>query len=120
MFKPASAKDIERARELRRDMTRFELKLWYQLRALRERGFHFRRQAPFRGYYLDFVEHKTRLVIELDGGQHFEPEQMKHDHIRDRVLARHGYSTLRFDNGAIGTNLDGVLERIWEELQLRS
>ena len=120
MFTPASARDIERARELRRDMTKFELKLWYQLRALQTRGFHFRRQAPFRGYYLDFVEHTARLVIEADGSQHFEPDQMQHDRNRERVLARYGYRTLRFDNGEIATNLDGVLERIWEELQLRS
>jgi very-short-patch-repair endonuclease len=120
MFKPASAKDIERARALRREMTKFELKLWYQLRALRTDGFHFRRQAPFRGYYLDFVEHKLRLVIEADGGQHSEPEQMRHDRVRDRVLIRHGYLTLRFDNGEIATNLDGVMERIGEELRLRS
>jgi very-short-patch-repair endonuclease len=119
MFKPASADNIQRARELRRGMTKFERKLWFALRTLRPRGFHFRRQSPFRGYYLDFVEHDAKLVIEIDGSQHFDAEQVMHDKIRDRVLAREGYATLRFDNSAIDKNIDGVLEIIWGELQGR-
>ncbi|HEY1638031.1 MAG TPA: DUF559 domain-containing protein [Rhizomicrobium sp.] len=119
MFKPASADNIQRARELRRDMTKFERKLWFALRTLRPRGFHFRRQSPFRGYYLDFVEHDAKLVIEIDGSHHFDAEQVMHDKIRDRVLAREGYATLRFDNSAIDKNIDGVLEIIWGELQGR-
>jgi very-short-patch-repair endonuclease len=119
MFKPASAENIQRARELRRDMTKHERKLWFALRTLRSRGFHFRRQSPFRGYYLDFVEHDAKLVIEIDGSQHFDGEQVTHDMTRDRVLAREGYITLRFDNAAVDKNIDGVLESIWEELQRR-
>ena len=119
MFKPASSDNIQRARELRRDMTKFERKLWFKLRPLRARGFHFRRQSPFRGYYLDFVEHDAKLIIEVDGSQHFDAEQASHDKIRDGVLAREGYTTLRFDNSAIDKNFDGVLEIIWEELQRR-
>jgi very-short-patch-repair endonuclease len=119
MFKPASAKNIQRARELRREMTKFERKLWFALRTLRPRGFHFRRQSPFRGYYLDFVEHDAKLVIEIDGSQHFDCGQVQHDVIRDRVLGREGYAAIRFDNAAIDKNLDGVLEIIWQELQAR-
>jgi very-short-patch-repair endonuclease len=119
MFKPASAENIHRARELRRDMTKFERKLWLVLRTLRPRGFHFRRQSPFRGYYLDFVEHDAKLVIEIDGSQHFDAEQVTYDRMRERVLAREGYATIRFDNSAVDKNLDGVLEIIWEELQRR-
>jgi len=44
---------------------------------------------------------------------------VKHDMVRDRVLAREGYATIRFDNGAVDKNIDGVLEIIWEELQRR-
>ena len=101
-------------------MTKFERKIWYALRGLRSRGFHFRRQAPFRGYYLDFVEHNVRLVVEVDGSQHFDSEGQAHDEVRDAVLRGERYLTLRFTNADVDENLDGVLEIIWEELQRRS
>ncbi len=61
---------INRARQLRKTMTPQEAKLWIQLRLLRPRGYHFRRQDPFKSWCLDFVCFKHRLVIEVDGGQH--------------------------------------------------
>jgi very-short-patch-repair endonuclease len=52
--------------------------------------FHIRRQAPFRGYFLDFVCFERRLVVELDGSQHGEDDQADHDFVRDLVLKREG------------------------------
>src|SRR5665213_690440 len=74
-------KEIARARELRRDSTEVEERLWWKLLELR--GYHFRRQAPFRSYVLDFVEHGARLVIELDGSQHGEDAHRARDEKRD-------------------------------------
>ena len=98
-----------RARELRHAVTEPEVILWSRLKQLRSDGFRFRRQAPFRGYYLDFVCFERRLVIELDGGQHGDTEQAAHDGIRDAVLVKEGFLVLRFWNSAVRQNLDGVM-----------
>ena len=101
-----------RARELRNAMTEPEVILWSRLRRLGADRFQFRRQVPFRGYYLDFVCFRRRLVIEIDGGQHAEPEQAAHDAVRDAVLAREGFQVLRFWNGEVRRNLTGVMHSI--------
>ncbi len=103
---------VQRAREFRKNLTPQEARLWIELRALRAAGFHFRRQAPFRGYYLDFVCFSRRLVVEIDGGSHAEDVQAAHDAVRDAVLKRRGFQTLRVWNSDINTNLDGVMTDI--------
>ncbi|MDE2184148.1 MAG: DUF559 domain-containing protein [Alphaproteobacteria bacterium] len=116
MFKRATPEKIAQARALRRDATDVEKSLWWRLRELNRQGFHFRRQSPFRSYVLDFVEHNAHLVVELDGGQHNEPNHRLHDERRDEFLQSQGYRTLRFRNLEVLDNIDGVLERITEEL----
>jgi len=74
---------------------------------LRKEGHHFRRQAPFRGYVLDFVCYSHRLVIEVDGCQHGADLQAGRDAIRDAVLAREGFSTLRIQATDVMQNLEG-------------
>ena len=106
----------KRARELRKSLTRQEARLWLQLRALRREGFHFRRQAPLLGFYLDFVCFKHRLVVEIDGSQHGEVVQADHDAMRDAILRRAGFRTLRFWNSDIDANLDGVMVTIQQAL----
>ena len=106
-----------RAREFRKNLTPQEGRLWSQLRPLRAEGFHFRRQAPFLGYYLDFVCFSRRLVVEVDGGGHAEDPQAAHDAVRDAVLRREGFRTLRFWNSDINTNLIGVMEDILRALR---
>lgn len=107
---------IERARELRRSLTPQEARLWSRLKTLRPHGFHFRRQAPFRGYYLDFVCFDRRLVVEIDGGQHGEAAHAAYDTVRDGVLGREGFRTMRFWNSDVNTKLDGVMDAIWAAL----
>jgi very-short-patch-repair endonuclease len=109
----------QRARELRRRLTRQEVRLWLYLRTLRAEGFHFRRQAPLMGFYADFVCFRSRLVIEADGWQHDEGLQGEHDAMRDAILARVGFRTLRFSNGAIDREFDGVVEAIRRALGIR-
>jgi very-short-patch-repair endonuclease len=101
----------------RSNLTPQEARLWIQLRQLRANGFHFRRQAPFRGYFLDFVCFGHRLVIEVDGAGHAEDIQADHDAVRDRILRHERFHTLRFWNGDINTNLDGVMSTILAELR---
>lgn len=101
-----------RARSLRNDMTEPEVWLWARLKRLHREGYHFRRQRPFSGYYLDFVCIDRMLVVELDGGHHNEPIQAEHDGVRDAMLARAGYLVLRFPNFAVRSNLDGVMATI--------
>ena len=103
---------IARARRLRKSLTPQEAMLWRHLRPLRARGCHFQRQAPFRGYFLAFVCFNHRLVVEVDGGGHGEEAQAAHDRVRDAVLERAGFHTLRISNADINTNLAGAMEVI--------
>ncbi|MBV9043948.1 MAG: DUF559 domain-containing protein [Alphaproteobacteria bacterium] len=119
MFKPATSAETARARKLRAEKTPFEKRLWAALRQLNRRGWHFRQQAPFRGYTLDFVEHNARLVIELDGAQHDAPGHRVRDEVRDGVLTEQGYLTLRFWNSEVREDLTAVVERILFEAQKR-
>ncbi|MDB5422690.1 MAG: hypothetical protein JWQ29_106 [Phenylobacterium sp.] len=101
-------------------MTQPEIWLWARLKRLRERGYHFRRQAPFRGYYLDFVCFDRTLAVELDGGQHSEDIQADHDTLRDRVLAREGFRVMRFWNSAVREDIDWVMDSIVLALEARA
>ena len=107
---------IARARSLRKSLTPQELMLCLRLRELRSQGYHFRRQAPFCGYFLDFVCFNHRLVVEVDGGGHSEEAQAKHDRIRDAVLRRRGFHTLRVSNGDVNTNMAGVMDAVLDAL----
>jgi very-short-patch-repair endonuclease len=99
-------------------MSEPEIMLWSRLRRLRDRGFHIRRQAPFHGYYLDFVCNTRRLVIEVDGSQHGGDVQADHDAVRDRILERRGYRVLRFWTGEIRRDLGSVVDRIVQALEM--
>ena len=103
---------IARARAMRATLSPPEARLWVALRRLRGDGFHFRRQAPFEPYFLDFVCHAHRLAVEVDGSQHGLPEQARHDAERDAALARAGYRTLRFAASDVLGNLEGVVTAI--------
>jgi very-short-patch-repair endonuclease len=97
-----------RARSLRNNASPPERRLWHFLRTLRKEGWHFRRQAPVRGYFLDFACYSHRLVIEVEGCQHGIDLQAGHDAIRDAVLAREGFSTLRVQATDVMKNLEGM------------
>ncbi|MBQ8656942.1 MAG: endonuclease domain-containing protein [Prevotella sp.] len=103
------------ARQNRREMTVSETELW---KALRQefKGLKFRRQHPIGDYIADFVCLPLKLVIEVDGGYHSEPQQQQEDQWRTDYLHSQGYSVLRFDNEAVNTDVKGVIKRIKEEL----
>jgi very-short-patch-repair endonuclease len=95
-------------------MTSAERIVWYGVRAHRLNGASFRRQAPIGPFIVDFVCHDAKLIVEIDGGQHFEAEHERRDARRDAFLAREGYRVLRFSNHDVMTNRSGVLEAIAE------
>ena len=105
---------VKRAREMRKALTPPEARLWVQLRRLRDKGFPFRRQTPFRGYFLDFVCLRARLVIEVDGRTH--ETRVEHDRTREAVLLCEGFKTVRFTNEDVRDHLDWVMDRIRAEL----
>ncbi len=75
-------------------------------------GFKFKRQIPIGAYIVDFCCHLKRLVIELDGGQHFVEENIEKDAEKMRYLKKEKFKVLRFQNIDIDNNLQGVLETI--------
>jgi very-short-patch-repair endonuclease len=89
---------VERARALRKNQTEIERRIWRGLRLLRREGLHFRRQAQIGRYYADFACHGVKLVLELDGSHHDEPEQMIYDAERTRFLESVGYRVVRLRN----------------------
>lgn len=102
----------ETARHLRKTMTPQEVRLWVQLRYMKQDGFHFRRQVPIGHCIVYFAEKMYRLVIEVDGSQHGEPEGIAKDKVRDAFLASLGYRVLRFWNIDVDRNMEGVIETI--------
>jgi very-short-patch-repair endonuclease len=104
------------ARRLRTDQTDTEQLMWSLLRAKRFDGFKFRRQHPMSGSILDFYCPQFKLNIELDGGQHFEPEAMEKDRRRDETLKVSGITVLRFEDRAFFKNRKGVMQKIYETL----
>jgi very-short-patch-repair endonuclease len=103
-----------RARELRRNLTDAERKLWQLLRSRQLSHLKFRRQVPLGPWIADFVSYERKLIVEADGGQHVESE---HDKARDIDLAARGFRVLRFWNNDILTTTNGVLERILEMIE---
>src|SRR5207237_2060352 len=107
-----SSKLRSNARALRKNSTDAERILWSELRDHRLNGASFRRQVPIESYIADFLCHAARLVIELDGGQHFSDESEQADAARSAVIEAKGFKVLRFSNHDVMTNRAGVLEII--------
>lgn len=87
------------ARQLRKHMTRHEKKLWYDF--LRNRPEKWYKQRVISQYIVDFYCSGARLIIELDGSQHYTTDGMEYDEIRTEVLEQYDLSVLRFSNSDI-------------------
>jgi very-short-patch-repair endonuclease len=103
---------LDRRRALRRESTDAEAVLWTELRAKRFGGFKFRRQHPCGPYILDFYCARRRLVVELDGGQHYEAQAQAYDERRTGYLRRHGIVVLRFPTNLVFMERAGLLDAI--------
>jgi very-short-patch-repair endonuclease len=104
---------LERARQMRSEMTQPERELWIALRAKRFNGVKFTRQVVIGPYIADFVCRSRKLIIELDGATH---DDASRDDQRTAFLEAQGYRVIRFWNNDVMTNLDGVLGALSEAL----
>jgi len=107
---------FEKAAELRKNMTPAEKVLWSVLRNRQIKGYHFRRQHPINRFIADFYCHKARLVIEVDGGIHTEPDQKEYDIGRTDVLHEFEIHVIRFMNEQVLNDLDYVIREIEDSL----
>jgi very-short-patch-repair endonuclease len=105
------------SRQLRENMADAERHLWSKVRMKQLKGRQFYRQKPIGDYIVDFYCPKAKLVIEVDGSQHFSDEVTSYDRIRDECLSSLGLRVLRFTNTEVLTNAEGVLERISEHME---
>ncbi len=105
----------ERARQLRKDMTPSEKRLWASLRARRLEGYKFRKQHALGRFIVDFCCTRAKLVIEVDGPIH--SDRKEYDLERTQVLRTYGYRVLRYANQQIDDDLDTVLESILAALK---
>ncbi len=96
--------NITRSRELRKNQTDAERKLWYLLRDRRLGGIKFRRQFPIDKYILDFYAPELQLSVEADDSQHFDDEGIAYDPERENTLAAQGIQIIRFGNTDILQN----------------
>ena len=98
------------AKQLRRDMTKEERHLWYDF--LRSYPVRFSRQKVLGKYIADFYSAEAKLVIELDGSQHYEDGNMEKDTERTTFLEGYGLTVIRIPNNEVGRNFQGVCEYI--------
>jgi very-short-patch-repair endonuclease len=101
------------AKKMRREPTDAEATMWRLLRDRRLARFKFRRQAPFQNLILDFVCFKERLIVEIDGSQHADPER---DTARETILVAEGFRIARYWNNDVLQQPTAVLEDILAKL----
>ena len=102
-----------RATEMRRNPTEPEKRVWGILSGSQLDGFKFRRQAVIGYFIADFMCPSASLIIEVDGDTH---DEMK-DRIRDDILGEHGFRVIRVTNHDVMSNIEGVLQFIFDALQ---
>ncbi len=103
---------------LRKNMTKEERHLWYDF--LKDLPITFHRQKVIGKYIVDFYCAKAKLVIELDGSQHYEEDGLKKDSVRDEFLKDLGLAVVRYSNDDINRNFDGVCEDILQKITTSS
>ena len=105
------------AQTLRKNQTKEEAKLWYQF--LRKYPLQFRRQFQFGDYIVDFYCAKAKLVVELDGSQHYDPRIAAYDNERTAYLQSLGLKVLRYGNNEVLQQFRYVCEAIDIEAKMR-
>ena len=103
------------AKNLRKNMTKEERHLWYDF--LRTYPIKFSRQKVLGKYIVDFYSAQAKLIIELDGSQHYEDKEMQKDLERTHYLAQYGLKVLRIPNNQVNQNFRGVCEYIDNEVK---
>lgn len=106
----------QNARSLRKNMTDAERVVWSRIRRKQLLGVQFYRQKPIANFIVDFYAPSVKLVIEIDGSQHYEQEHLLRDKKRDSELNELGLHVLRYDNRMVLTQTDDVIESIVQEI----
>ncbi len=110
---------LESARNLRRNQTPEEILLWEHIRNRKLSGYKFRRQYIIaQSYIADFYCAEKKLVIEIDGGIHNEPEVLESDKLREETIKSWGYEVIRFTNKQVNKNIESVLSSLLERLNM--
>ena len=112
-------KNIERCRDLRKNQTDAEKKLWSVIRDRQLGGVKFRRQVTVGRYILDFYCPQYKIGIEADGGQHYESDGRKRDEARTKELNELGVEIIRFNDRDILTNIEAVFEVIQQTIEVK-
>ena len=102
----------QHARQLRKNMTDAERRLWAKLRMKQLKGCQFYRQKPIGDYIVDFFCPGAKLVVEVDGSHHLAGEKIEYDRIRDEYLSSLGLRVLRFTNTEVLTHIEGEMRKI--------
>ena len=110
-------KNLPYAKQLRKELTPQEKKLWYGF--LRRFPYRVQRQKCIGSYIADFYCHAAKLVIELDGAQHYSEEGREYDSNRTKALEEQNISVIRFTNHDIDTNMEGVCRMIKMTIEQR-
>ena len=112
-----NTKLIPFAKQLRKEMTKEERHLWYDF--LRDYPIRFKRQNIIGKYIVDFYCAKAKLIVELDGSQHFEDSNIEKDTERTAFLEKYGLTVIRIPNNEVNRNFNGVCEYIDNEVKRR-
>ena len=108
---------IQLSRDLRKNQTPWEKKLWMHLKGRKFYGHKFRRQVVLEPYIYDFCCYEEKLMIELDGAEHTDPDIVKKDKEKSDWARKFGYRMLRFNNTDVQSNIEGVLETIRHKIE---
>ncbi len=104
------------SQELRKNMTDAERLLWSKLRRKQLKALQIYRQRIVGNYIVDFYCPRSKVIIEIDSGQHYSNEGIKEDTIRDEYMNSLGFKVLRFSDREVFENLDGVMGKIYENM----
>ena len=104
------------ARDLRKNLTDAEKRLWSKIRRKQLKKFQFYRQKNIGDFIVDFYCPAANLIVELAGGQHFSKENILKDEARDQFLNGLGFRVIRFSNSDVFNNIEGVVKEIYNHL----
>ena len=113
---PYNKKLKKHSQGLRENMTKAENLLWSKIRRKQLKEKQFYRQKILGNYIVDFYCPKAKLIIELDGGQHYSKEGIKKDRNRNEYMKGLGLKVLRYSDREVLKNIRDVIEKIWEEV----
>lgn len=106
---------LQKSKELRNNMTKEERKLWYEF--LKDLPLMIKRQKIIGNYIVDFYCFEKKIIIEIDGGQHYTIEGKQKDSARDEYLKEQGYSILRYTDSEVNKNFEGVCQDLLFKLK---